>query len=360
MAGFEITRGKVQRAQKVVVYGPEGIGKSTLAAAFPRPVFIDTEGGTSHMDVERLPRPSSWAMLIELVKHVRDNPALCETLVIDTADWAEQLCMTELCARNNKTGIEDFGYGKGYIYLVEDFGRLLNLLDEVVARGIHVVFTAHAAMRKIEQPEEAGAYDRWEMKLQKKTAPLLKEWADMVLLAGYKILVVNVDGQGAQKGKNKAQGGARVLRATHHPCWDAKNRHGLPDEMPLDYASIAHCFPVLTLPVQVQDGGRTLCAPTTSADAQIAPVGAIIDRPSYTEPPTPSAIQEQPPDDIPPALRELMQANNVSVEDIQFVVSEKGYYPRDTPISNYDPAFVSGVLIGAWSQVLAMITKTPF
>jgi len=351
MAGFEITRGRVQRAQKVVVYGPEGIGKSTLAAAFPRPVFIDTEGGTSHMDVERLPRPSSWAMLIELVKHVRDNPALCETLVIDTADWAEQLCMAELCARNNKTGIEDFGYGKGYIYLVEDFGRLLNLLDEVVARGIHVVFTAHAAMRKIEQPEEAGAYDRWEMKLQKKTAPLLKEWADMVLLAGYKILVVNVDGQGAQKGKNKAQGGARVLRATHHPCWDAKNRHGLPDEMPLDYASIVHCFPVLAT-------GGLPSAPTEPAHP---PVGADGNRPAVpTSPADPMPESPPPPDDIPPALRELMQANNVSVEDIQFAVSEKGYYPRDTPIGNYDPAFVSGVLIGAWSQVLAMIAKTPF
>ena len=56
-------------------------------------------------------------------------------------------------------------------------------------------------MRKFEQPDELGAYDRWELKLDKNTAPLVKEWADMVLFANYKTVVVNVDGQGALKGK---------------------------------------------------------------------------------------------------------------------------------------------------------------
>ena len=201
---MEITRGKIQAAQKVVVYGPEGIGKSTFASQFPEPLFIDTEGSTTHMDVARLPKPSSWTMLLEEVRYVINTPSLCKTLVIDTADWAETLCISEICARNHWSGIEDPGYGKGYVYLADEFGKLLNLLSELTERGINAVITAHAMMRKFEQPDELGAYDRWELKLQKKTAPLVKEWADMVLFANYKTLVINVDGKGAQKGKNKA------------------------------------------------------------------------------------------------------------------------------------------------------------
>jgi hypothetical protein len=137
---MEITRGKIAKAQKVVVYGPEGVGKSTLAAKFPAPLFIDTEGSTNHMDVPRLPRPSSWTMLQDEIRYVRDNPSTCGTLIIDTADWAEQLCVEHVCATKlppkgkEINGIEDFGYGKGYTYLAEEFGRVLNLLEEVIAK----------------------------------------------------------------------------------------------------------------------------------------------------------------------------------------------------------------------------------
>lgn len=239
MTQLKITSGKLGGAMKVVIYGPEGIGKSTLAARFPRPLFIDTEGSTRHMDVQRTERPTSWAMLMNMVRCIKSDPSVCSTLVIDTADWAEQLCISGICAGKQLTGIEDMGYGRGYVYLAEEFGRLLNLLEEVVVSGIHVVLTAHAMMRKFEQPDEMGAYDRWELKLQKKTAPLVKEWADLLLFANYKTLSVATD----DKGKRfKAQGGRRVMYTSHHPCWDAKNRLGLPEELPLDYAPLAQYF----------------------------------------------------------------------------------------------------------------------
>ena len=83
---MEIITGKQATALKIVVYGPEGIGKSTFASKFPRPVFIDTEGSTKHMDVARTPRPTSWAMLMEQVRYFRDHPGEYGTLVIDTVD----------------------------------------------------------------------------------------------------------------------------------------------------------------------------------------------------------------------------------------------------------------------------------
>lgn len=367
---MEITSGVIKSAQKVVIYGPEGIGKSTLASKFSDALFIDTEGSTKHMDVKRTPNPSSFAMLLEQVRYVKANPTICKTLVIDTADWAETLCTNEICAKYQKTGIEDFGYGKGYIYQMEEFGKLLNLLNEVIEVGIHVVLTAHAKMRKFEQPDEMGAYDRWELKLSKQIAPLVKEWADMVLFANYKTMVVNVDNQGATKGKNKVQGGRRIMYTMHHPCWDAKNRHDLKEELPFEYESIAHVFlevnnnqaPPITYapPVQSEIVSPPAQQPTTNATQSQRPV----ESPKQSEPPKQEPVQATPPrehtpsqqlEDVPKELRDLMLENNVLISEIQTVVATKGYYPAGTSISNYDPDFIKGVLVGAWQKVFETI-----
>lgn len=399
---MEIITGKIQTAKKVAVYGPEGIGKSTFAAQFPDPLFIDTEGSTNDMDVKRLQRPSSWTMLMEQVNYVKKTPGLCKTLVLDTADWAEMLCMNEVCAKAQKKGIEDFGYGKGYVYLSEEFGRLLNLLEEIVRSGIHVVLNAHAMIRKFDQPDEMGSYDRWELKLQKKTAPLVKEWADMLLFANYKVYVVNVDGQGAEKGKNKASGGKRVMYTSHMPSWDAKNRQGLAPELPFEYAQIAHIIEgVKTAPVQRQqkDSQPTTVKAQTETSAQKPEATPAAPRYWYIPENDSAAINDRAPSStaqemskeeydafmnfkqasevppetlgdpdfheipevgpgIPKALADLMQENQVTEGEIQAVVALKGYYPKDTPIANYEQDFVSGVLVGAWPQVFSMIQQT--
>ena len=233
--GIKVTQGFIHRPQKVVIYGPEGIGKTTLANDFPAVLNIDTEGGTAQMPVSRADWGDSWKSLLKTVEEISKSKQLCETLSIDTADWAEQLCIqhvlnTHLINGKPATGIEDYGYGKGYTYVAEEFAKLLKLLNEVIKNNINVVVTAHAKMRKFEQPDELGAYDRWEMKLSKQVAPLLKEWADMVLFCNYQTRVVTT-----QDKTKKAQGGKRVIYTTHHPCWDAKNRHGLPDKMDMQY-----------------------------------------------------------------------------------------------------------------------------
>ena len=200
---MEIIRGVIPCAKKVVIYGPEGIGKSTFASKFPDPVFIDTEGSTNSMDVARLPKASSWQMLLDQVDYVRTHPTMCKTLVIDTIDWAESMCIRHICDKHRKSGIEDFGYGNGYVYVKEELGKFLNQLTEVVEVGVNVVLTAHAQIRKFEQPDELGAYDRWELKLGKKTAsqtsPLIKEWADMLLFANYKTFSIAVDDKGKKE-----------------------------------------------------------------------------------------------------------------------------------------------------------------
>lgn len=363
---MEIIKGKIPCAKKVVIYGPEGIGKSTFASRFPDPLFIDTEGSTKDMDVARTPTPSSWAMLKEQIEYVVSHPDICRTLVIDTADWAEQMCVEDICSRHQKRGIEDFGYGNGYVYVKEEFGRFLNRLEDVIAKGINVVLTAHAQLRKFEQPDELGAYDRYEMKLGKKTSsqttPLVKEWADMVLFANYKTYSIATDKDGK---KHKAQGGRRVMYTQHHPCWDAKNRYGLPEEVDFDYTVIA---PIIEQSV-VALVQPVASAPSEKTEVPVAVEGTQMSIPGtedkktnvqaveHDKPGTPPAASEKLDERIPAALRDLMAANNVGEWDIQEVVAARGYYPSDTPIWNYDSDFISGVLVAAWEQVYGMVTE---
>ena len=350
---MNITRGKKQEAQKVVIYGPEGIGKSTFAACFPNPLFIDTEGSTSNLDVARMDKPSSFTMLMQQITYVLKNPNVCSTLVIDTADWAEQLEIAEFCAKKQISGIEDIGYGKGYVYVAEDFGKMLNLLEEVKVKGINVVITAHAQMRKFEQPDELGAYDRWELKLQKKDAPLLKEWADMVLFANYETYVINVDGQGAQKGKNKAQGGKRVIYTTHHSCWDAKNRHELPDKIPMEYSSIAHCIPLInrnniTTPVPSQTVNETKVE-----EQKERPIEQDTNRGGDTSPAATKQEEfiKKEESGLPRNLLDLMQGKNITEADIMEVVAQKGYFPANTPLLNCGKEFIDGWVIPFFDNI---------
>lgn len=250
---MNITKGKIAKAQKVVIYGVEGIGKSTLASRFPDPVFIDIEGSTSNMDVARLDKPTSYTMLKNQLSFIAANPTACKTLVIDTVDWVEKMVIEDICMAHDKKDITGFGYGEGFIKLEQEIGRFLNKLSDIVEKGVNVILTAHAIIRKFEQPDEMGAYDRYELKLGNKTtgktAALVKEWADIVLFCNYKTQVFAVDDKGT---KHKAQGGERVMYTAHHPAWDAKNRHGLPFELPMKYESIAHIFDIKAEPVKTE------------------------------------------------------------------------------------------------------------
>lgn len=315
---LNITKGKINRAQKVVIYGSEGIGKSSLAACFPDPLFIDTEGGTAQMDVRRIDKPQSWEELLAIVQEVAATPDVCNSLILDTADWAEQLIVSFLCTKYKQNSIESFGYGKGYTYLAEEFTKLLYAFDRVIAANIHVVITAHAKMRKFEQPDEMGAYDRWEMKLSKQVAPLLKEWCDLLLFCNYQTFVVT-----SENNTQKAQGGKRVMYTSHHPAWDAKNRVHLPEVLELDYKHIAHIF--AEQPGQSNTGKSVV---ETKAE--------------------PTAAE---------ALREVLEKAGVTEIEIQQVVAARGKYPVNTIIDEYPDEFIFGYVIKYWNQIMELITK---
>lgn len=324
---MEITRGKRAHPERVVVYGPEGIGKTTFAASFPEPLFIDTEGSTSDLDVARLPDPETWNDMVRDVSYVMGHPDICRTLVIDTVDWAEKLCARHICRKSGVGGIEDFGYGKGYVYLAEEFNRFLRTLTKLNGLGIHIVLTAHAQMRKFERPDESGAYDRWELKLEKKVAQMVKEWATMILFANYDVIVVKDE----QTKKAKAHGGARVMYTTHHACWDAKNRKGMPDKLPFSFDSIREYIPEIKAPEPAPEKEEPVKEPE----------------------PEPVTMSGDPVQD----LRKLMDRDGYVDTDVQTAVASKGFYPDYVNIEQYDPEFIQNALIGRWDGFKVVMDK---
>ena len=234
---MKITRGVRQTAKRVIAYGVEGIGKSTLASQFPNAVVLDTEDGTNHLDVARV-SVSSW-MDLEGALHelIRDNQGF-KTVVIDSIDWAERLLIDHLLKKANKRSIEDFGFGKGYTMVAESVGRLLAVCDSLIDQGVNVVMVGHSTVKRVSPPDMDEGYDRYELKLTKQSGPLVKEWADCILFANYRTKLV-----AGEDGRTRAKGGReRVLHAERTAAFDAKNRYGLAPELPMTIEALAPLF----------------------------------------------------------------------------------------------------------------------
>ncbi len=349
---MNISRGIIPTAKKVVIYGPEGIGKTTFASKFPGAVFLDTEGSTVHMDVARLDSPVTWADVLATVDWATQNHGQIGTFVIDTMDWAEAMAFRAVCEEKKVGGIEDIPYGKGYVFAKDKIRDLLGRLDRLKDTGVNIVITAHAIVRKFEQPDELGSYDRYSLKLnEKNVAPLVKEWADLLLFANYRTDVITT-----QDGKRKATGGRkRVMYTTHAAAWDAKNRFGLADELPLDFGSIAHLFTDAPTPAQeaAEPAPNEEAAknPPARKKAQKAQNDAENVRPA-------SMASEDPEKDAALSrLWVLMRAEGVSDPLIlQAVVGEKGYYPEKTPPRDYDTDFITDCLLESWPSLSKLLT----
>jgi hypothetical protein len=227
-----IVRGRRDNPDRILIYGVDGIGKSSWAAAAPRPVFVDSEDGTGDLDVARFPRPETWEELLEAIDTLTTETHDYRTVVIDTIDWVESMLWQFICRRDGKRSIEDYGYGKGYVIALYEWRALIRKLERLQReKRIGVILVGHAQVRTFSNPEDA-VYDRYQPKLHDKAAALIREWCEEVLFARWETVAVRDEPSGIVRG---VASGARVVQAVGSAAWDAKNRHSLPPRLPLDY-----------------------------------------------------------------------------------------------------------------------------
>ncbi len=241
MALANVRKGKLIEPARVLMYGTEGVGKSTFAAGAPNPIFICAESGTHHLDVARFPVPERWEDVLEAVDVLTREQHDYGTLAIDTLDWIEPLVWDYVVRHSppDKMGkrpasIEEVGggFGKGYTAAVDQWRILVDRMEKLQAsKRMHVVLVAHAWIKAFANPEGEN-YDRYELKLQKLASGKLKEWVDAVLFATFD------SGTHKESRNEKAKGvadGSRIVRTERRAAFDAKNRHGLPFRMPLSW-----------------------------------------------------------------------------------------------------------------------------
>lgn len=231
-----VTHGKQNRPLRVLLYGVEGIGKSTWAAATDRPIFFCAEDGAARLDVARFPEPSGWPDVMEAIETLTEEEHDYDTFVVDTLDALEAMLWRFVCDRDKQKSIEGYGYGKGYNVALVEWRRFMAALEAMQRkRKMGVVLVAHSLVKTFKNPE-GDDYDRYQLKLYDKHAAALREWAEDVLFARYETFAVKEEGARIAKGVSS---GARVVHTQRTAAWDAKNRHDLPEFLPLNYDDFA-------------------------------------------------------------------------------------------------------------------------
>lgn len=232
-------------------YGDNGVGKSTLAAAAPDPIWLDIEDGSARLNVTRYPFrdgpgghiPHGYQDIIAAIDDLTANPHSFQTLVIDTADKLESMIWKWMLERDSQPSarskdgpldsIESYGYGKGYNMAVDEWRALCVRLDRLRSqRGMAIILIAHSQVKAFKNPTGPD-FDRYQPALHEKAGGFLKGWSDVVAFIRHE------DDAGKAPGDRNARPkgfstGRRLLMLSHSAAYDAKSRIDLPEEVEID------------------------------------------------------------------------------------------------------------------------------
>jgi|LauGreDrversion4_2_1035121.scaffolds.fasta_scaffold08329_7 hypothetical protein len=232
----------VARPPRIVVYGTHGIGKSTFAANAPAPVFIQTEEGLDAINVDAFPLCTSYEEMVDAIGALASEDHEFATVVVDSADWAEQLIHKRVAQDNNVATIDAIGYGRGYKAAADYWRQLLDGLDHLRnEKNMQVILLAHTQVKRFDDPL-ADPYDRYQLDLHHGSASLVSEWCDILMFANQQYSTVKSDVGFNQKVTRAVGNGNRVLYTQERPGWQAKSRWSLPDSLPLDYAKFSEAL----------------------------------------------------------------------------------------------------------------------
>lgn len=235
-----IVKGVIVEPPRFFIYGVHGIGKSTLASRFPKPVFIQTEEGANEIAVDKFPTSASTTDVLEQLRALYREQHEYETVVIDSADWLEDFIHLELKASYSD---KELSFGKDSVKAAEKASEILTALNHLrKKRGMGCVLVAHSEIRRFDSPM-SEPYDRYQPKLQARFSALLQEWADAVLFATYDVVVKKEEVGFNKEVRRGISTGERKLFTEERPAFYAKNRYRMPVELPMGFEEIAKHIP---------------------------------------------------------------------------------------------------------------------
>lgn len=223
---MNITRGKQKQAVRGLLYGTEGVGKTTLASSIPRALLLDTERGSLRVNCART-HVDKWTTLTSDFRDIAEGKSKeWSTIVIDSITAAERMLIDAMCAKGNKKSLASWPYGEGYGLFEKGFGDFLKRADRLIDAGYNVLFIGHSSVKHTDDPVDGG-WDRFEVDLDKRSSSMIKRWADVVAFMRFKQKIRRADGE-----KARGIGGQeRVIYTARTAAYDAKSRLELPDEI---------------------------------------------------------------------------------------------------------------------------------
>ncbi len=244
-----IKRGPDLKPPRIFLYAVEGIGKTTFAANAPAPIFIQTEDGLGSIDAARFPMVESIDNVRQAIGVLYNDPHDFQTVVLDSADWLEQIIAREIEAKHDA---KELAYGKGALKQAEVWQELLAGFNALRNdRGMSVILIGHSQIKRFDSPE-TEPYDRYSPKLQERSNALLREWADAVLFANYRVVVKSTEVGFKKEVSRGITTGERLLYTTEKPAYMAKNRYAFPDQLPLSWEAVSNAIAGRVLPAEQQ------------------------------------------------------------------------------------------------------------
>ncbi|MGF1580277.1 MAG: ATP-binding protein [Gemmataceae bacterium] len=240
----QVHQGRTTKPPRLLIYGGEGIGKSTFGSQAPKAIFVQVEDGADQIDCAKFPMASKFTDVVNSLKALAEEDHNYQTVVVDSLSALERLVWDEVCRETNVVNIEkvDGGYGKGYVRAIDYWREVIGLLDRLRNDvGMAVILIAHAKVEQVEDPD-SPSYDRHAPRLNKHASAMVVEWCDAVLFATRKFRNQTEDaGFGRKRTTVHAvghDGGERILRTVGGPSCLAKNRFSLPLELPLSWEAL--------------------------------------------------------------------------------------------------------------------------
>lgn len=232
-----VSRGRLTQPRRVVVYGVKGIGKTSLVASAPNPVIADVERGSGLIDTNRVDTFETFDDVLDFTRMLAAEKHDFQTVGYDSLGEIERLVWGAVCQAASVEGIDNVGggYGKGRAAAVDKWRSLRAEIERLQRdRRVDVYMIGHADVRTVKDPSVAEDYEQFQIRLDKQAAALWTEWADLVLFARYDTTIR----KDSRKKVRGVSSGARLLYTKADAGHDAKDRYGLPEVLPLDYAEL--------------------------------------------------------------------------------------------------------------------------
>ena len=235
----KVHKGPRPRPPKIVIYGGPKVGKSSFCAGIPDSIFIQTEEGLDALDVAAFPMAKKYNDVVSQLRALATEEHEYKAVVIDSLDWLEPIVWSAVCSDHGAPSIEAVGggYGKGYTEALGYWSKLLEALDFLRdKKAMTVVLIAHDEVRKMEPPD-GEAFDYAALKLHRKAAGIVTEWADVIGYARIKRIVRKEDAGFGKQHKRAIATDERELVVGQNPAYVSGNRYGMSDVLPLEWSA---------------------------------------------------------------------------------------------------------------------------